>query len=163
MLSSNRQPKLSQTSPKKRESPALPLSADKNPRKHRSIRTAKRKRRLSYAMPDRNKNRLAPLTKNRLNLENARRSAGKREGFAIKSLPLRRNIRPHLPPEDMQTPLDNSKKTPCKALSAVRRGKNTRITLAKRRKSLGIHRNLLGEPPQGGNTTRSFAHKNQAV
>ena len=86
-------------------------------------------------MPDRNKNRLDPLTKNRLNFEKMRRRDGKREGFAIKCPPMRRNIRPHIPPEDMQTPLANSKKAPYKALSAVRRGKKTRIPLAKRRKA----------------------------
>ena len=62
MLSSNRQPKLSRTSPKKCEIPGASFIRRQNPRKHRSIRMAKGGKLLSYAMPARNKNRLAPLT-----------------------------------------------------------------------------------------------------
>ena len=59
-------------------------------------------------MPARNKNRLAPLTIKPPKLRKYAAQSRKKDGFAVKSLPLRHNILPHNPPETMQTPLDNS-------------------------------------------------------
>ena len=59
-------------------------------------------------MPDRNQNRLAPLTIKPPKLRKYAAQSRKKDGFAVKSLPLRRNIRSHIPHETMQTPLDNS-------------------------------------------------------
>ena len=164
MLSSNRQPKLSRTSPKKCEIPGASFVRRQNPRKHRPIRTAKRKKRLSYAMPARNKSRLAPLTiKPPKFRKYAAQSREKRRLCHQKPAAAAQYSAPHPARDHAPPPRQQLKKAPYKALSAARRVKKTRNQTAKRRKCLGIHRNLLGGPPQCGNTNRSFAHKNQTI
>ena len=164
MLSSNRQPKLSRTSPKKCEIPGASFIRRQNPRKHRSIRTAKKKIAPVLRNAARNKNRLAPLTIKPPKLrKNAAQSREKRrlchqKPAAAAQYPNTQPTRNHA-----NTPRQQLKKRLTRHYPPPGASKKTRNQTAKHRKCLGIHRNLLGGPPQCGNTTRSFAHKNQTI
>ena len=164
MLSSNRQPKLSRTSPKKCEIPGASFIRRRNPRKHRSIRTAKKEITPVLRSADPEKTRLAPLTIKPPKLrKNAAQSREKRRFCRQRPAAAAQHPKAHPARDHANTPRQQLKKRLTRYYPPPGASKKTRNQTAKRRKCLGIHRNLLGGPPQCGNTTRSFAHKNQAV
>ena len=129
MLSSNRQPKLSRTSPKKCEIPGASFIRRQNPRKHRSIRTAKKE----IAPVLRNKNRLAPLTIKPPKLQKyAAQSRKKRRRCHQKSAAAAQYSTPHPARDHTNTPRQQQKNN-YKALSSPGTEK-ARTPLAKHRK-----------------------------